>query len=55
MYAELADLNRDLRTLRSERHLCERILAESPQIEEQLKPYLNAEREIRKDYLDYER
>lgn len=55
LYAELAEVNRDIRALKSERRLCERILAESPQIEEQLKPYLNAEREIRKDYLDYER
>ena len=55
LYAELAEVNRDIRALKNERRLCERILAESPQIEEQLKPYLNAEREIRKDYLDYER
>ena len=54
LYAELADLNRDLRTLRSERHLCEQILTESPQIEKQLQPYMTAEREIRKDYLNYE-
>jgi hypothetical protein len=55
LYAELAEVNRDIRALKNERRLCERILAESSQIEEQLKPYLTAEREIRKDYLDYER
>lgn len=55
LYAELAEVDRDIRAIKNERRLCERILAESPQIEEQLKPYLNAEREIRKDYLDYER
>jgi hypothetical protein len=55
LYAELAEVNHDIRALKNERRLCERILAESPQIEEQLKPYLTAEREIRKDYLNYER
>ncbi|MDO4852905.1 MAG: relaxase/mobilization nuclease domain-containing protein [Clostridia bacterium] len=54
LYAELAEVNRDIRAIKNERRLCERILVESPQIEKQLQPYMTAEREMRKDYLNYE-
>ena len=55
LYAELAEVNRDIRALKNERRLCERILAERPQIERKLKPYLTEDRELRKETLEYER
>jgi hypothetical protein len=55
LYAELAKRNRDLRALRIEQNLCKRILAECPQIERKLKPYLTEDRELRKETLEYER
>ena len=55
LYAELAKRNRDLRALKIEQNLCKRILAEGPQMERKLKPYLTEDRELRKETLEYER
>lgn len=55
LYADLARQNCDLRALRIEQNLCKRILAEGPQIERKLKPYLTEDRELRKETFEYER
>ena len=55
LYAELVEVNRALRDLKSELHLCEQIEADSTHIHENLRPFLTDEMELKHEFMDYER
>ena len=54
LYADLVEVNRALRGLKSELHLCEQIEADSTHIHENLRPFLTEEMELRPEYAAYE-
>ena len=54
LYADLVEVNRALRDLKSELHLCEQIEADSTHIHENLRPFLTEEMELRQEYAAYE-
>jgi hypothetical protein len=53
LYADLVEVNRALRGLKSELHLCEQIEADSAKLHENLKPFLTEDRELRPEYAAY--
>ena len=55
LYADLVEVNRALRDLKSELHLCEQIEADSTHIHENLQPFLTEDRELKQEYMNYER
>ena len=55
LYADLVEVNRALRDLKSELHLCEQIEADSTHIHENLQPFLTEDRELKQEFIDYER
>ena len=55
LYADLVEVNRALRDLKNERHLCEQIEADSTHIHENLQPFLTEDRELKQEYMNYER
>ncbi len=55
LYADLVEVNRALRDLKNERHLCEQIEADSAILHENLQPFLTEDRELKQEYMDYER
>ena len=55
LYADLVEVNRALRNLKSELHLCEQIKADSTHIHENLQPFLTEDRELKQEYMNYER
>ena len=54
LYADLVEVNRALRDLKSELHLCEQIEADSTHIHENLQPFLTEDRELRPEFAAYE-
>ena len=55
LYADLVEVNRALRDLKNERHLCEQIEADSTHIHENLQPFLTEDRELKQEFMNYER
>ena len=55
LYADLVEVNRGLRDLKSELHLCEQIEADSTHIHENLQPFLTEDRELKQEFMNYER
>ena len=55
LYDDLVEVNRALRDLKSELHLCEQIEADSTHIHENLQPFLTEDRELKQEFMDYER
>jgi len=55
LYAELVEVNRALRDLKSELHLCEQIEADSTHIHENLQPFLTEDRELIEEFSHYDR
>ena len=55
LYADLVEVNRALRDLKRELHLCEQIEADSTHIHENLRPFLTDEMELKHEFMDYER
>ena len=55
LYADLVEVNRALRDLKSELHLCEQIEADSTHIHDNLQPFLTEDRELKQEYMNYER
>ena len=55
LYADLVEVNRALRDLKSELHLCEQIEADSTHIHENLQPFLTEDRELKQEFMNYER
>ena len=55
LYADLVEVNRALRGLKSELHLCEQIEADSAKLHENLKPFLTEDRELKQEFMNYER
>ena len=55
LYADLVEVNRALRDLKSELHLCEQIEADSAHIHENLQPFLTEDRELKQEFMNYER
>ena len=54
LYADLVEVNRALRDLKNERHLCEQIEADSTHIHENLQPFLTEDRALRPELAAYE-
>ena len=55
LYADLVEVNRALRDLKSELHLCEQIEADSTHIHENLQPFLTEDRELIEELSHYDR
>ena len=55
LYADLVEVNRALRHLKTEVRLCEQIKADSTRIHENLRPFLTDEMELKHEFMDYER
>ena len=55
LYADLVEVNRALRDLKSELHLCEQIEADSTKLHENLQPFLTEDRELKQEFMNYER
>ena len=55
LYADLVEVNRALRDLKSELHLCEQIEADSAKLHENLQPFLTEDRELKQEFMNYER
>ncbi len=55
LYADLVEVNRALRDLKSELHLCEQIEADSTHIHENLQPFLTEDRELIEEFSHYDR
>ena len=55
LYADLVEVNRALRDLKNERHLCEQIEADSTHIHENLQPFLTEDRELIEEFSHYDR
>ena len=55
LYADLVEVNRALRSLKTEVRLCEQIKADSTHIHENLRPFLTDEMELKHEFMDYER
>ena len=55
LYDDLVEVNRALRDLKSELHLCEQIEADTTHIHENLQPFLTEDRELKQEFMDYER
>ena len=55
LYSDLVEVNRVLRDLKSELHLCEQIEADTTHIHENLQPFLTEDRELKQEFMDYER
>ena len=55
LYADLVEVNRALRDLKNERHLCEQIEADSTHIHENLQPFLTEDRELIEELSHYDR
>ena len=55
LYADLVEVNRALRDLKSELHLCEQIEADSTHIHENLRPFLTEDRELIEELSHYDR
>ncbi len=55
LYADLVEVNRALRDLKSELHLCEQIEADSTRIQSNLRPFLTEDRELIKELSHYDR
>ena len=54
LYADLVEVNRALRDLKNEHHLCEQIEADSTHIHKNLQPFLTEDRELRPELAAYE-
>ena len=54
LYADLVEVNRALRDLKSELHLCEQIKADSTRIQSNLRPFLTEDRELIQELSAYE-
>ena len=54
LYSDLVEVNRALRDLKSELHLCEQIEADSTHIHENLQPFLTEDRALRPELAAYE-
>lgn len=55
LYADLVEVNRALRDLKNERHLCEQIKADSTRIQSNLRPFLTEDRELIEEFSHYDR
>lgn len=55
LYADLVEVNRALRGLKRELHLCEQIEADSTHIHENLRPFLTEDRELIEELSHYDR
>ncbi len=55
LYADLVEVNRALRDLKNERHLCEQIEADSTRIQSNLRPFLTEDREFIEGFSHYDR
>ncbi len=55
LYADLVEVNRALRDLKSELHLCEQIKADSTRIQSNLRPFLTEDRELIEEFSHYDR
>ena len=55
LYADLVEVNRGLRDLKSELHLCEQIEADSTRIQSNLRPFLTEDRELIEELSHYDR
>ena len=55
LYADLVEVNRALRDLKSELHLCEQIKADSTRIQTNLRPFLTEDRELIEELSDHDR
>ncbi|MBR0356605.1 MAG: relaxase/mobilization nuclease domain-containing protein, partial [Clostridia bacterium] len=55
LYADLVEVNRALRSLKTEVRLCEQIKADSAKLHENLKPFLTEDRELKQEFMNYER
>lgn len=55
LYADLVEVNRALRDLKRELHLCEQIEADSTHIHENLQPFLTEDRELIEEFSHYDR
>ena len=55
LYADLVEVNRALRDLKSELHLCEQIEADSTRIQSNLRPFLTEDRELIEEFSHYDR
>ena len=54
LYADLVEVNRALRGLKSKLHLCEQIEADSAKLHENLQPFLTEDRELRPELAAYQ-
>ena len=55
LYADLVEVNRALRSLKTEVRLCEQIKADSTHIHENLQPFLTEDRELIEEFSRYDR
>ena len=55
LYADLVEVNRALRSLKTEVHLCEQIKADSTRIQSNLRPFLTEDRELIEEFSHYDR
>ena len=55
LYADLVEVNRALRSLKTEVRLCEQIKADSTHIHENLQPFLTEDRELIEEFSHYDR
>ena len=55
LYADLVEVNRALRSLKAEVHLCEQIKADSTHIQSNLRPFLTEDRELIEGFSHYDR
>ena len=55
LYADLVEVNRALRSLKTEVRLCEQIKADSTRIQSNLRPFLTEDRELIEEFSHYDR